>query len=500
MHMKIRCGKKISQEIHKKNILRESFHNACAPNSWKTLAGFCAAVPALMLCPKTGVPQSIQQEDIRKENQQIRWEQDLYYGELPVAIMPPRLFPWLNDPSIQPLIARGESTWYLDYTPFNHTKDPIRLATTRLLNPTVPSSEDTDVFIPSTVNNLSKKQLQKLEIIPPDDSIGQPAIAEIRFHSADANFIEEITSHDPHETIQNPVLGTRSLTQITVSYKDNTTLSFTPASIEALYIEGKSVYRYNPESIEFAPPRRETLTIVPSDHSITPRRIQVLLPRNYPRPEYKYPVLYTTDGQNVFTPGGTFGCWDLNETVGDLINRAEIPEIIVVAIDNSPERLREYLPSEVQFQSRHGRMDAYLEFLTGELVPQIDSLYETIAEPEGRSHLGSSLGGLVSLGTLTRTNSFHSAICMSPSFWIDLDYFTEEVLSLNESKRLWLDSGTKGISRDGYLNTLFIRDRILSTDRRIGEDFFYYLDPGAEHNESAWAKRTPVAVKWLYSN
>ena len=59
----------------------------------------------------------------------------------------------------------------------------------------------------------------------------------------------------------------------------------------------------------WADERVETIFIQSGDESIPSREVRVWLPPGYDEGDARYPVVYFHDGQNVFRPGGLFGCW-----------------------------------------------------------------------------------------------------------------------------------------------------------------------------------------------
>ena len=68
------------------------------------------------------------------------------------------------------------------------------------------------------------------------------------------------------------------------------------------------------------------------------RRIWVYKPGHYFRSEKRYPVIYMHDGQNLFDEAVAFGEeWGIDETLNTLL-----AECIIVAIDNSENRMTEY--------------------------------------------------------------------------------------------------------------------------------------------------------------
>jgi predicted alpha/beta superfamily hydrolase len=106
-----------------------------------------------------------------------------------------------------------------------------------------------------------------------------------------------------------------------------------------------------------------------------------------------------------------------------LMRRREIPEIILVGIgygdingfEFAKLRTRDYTPTQRFDEVETGHAPAFLEFVTGMIVPFIDATYRT--EPGERCIAGHSLGGLFSFyATLSRPDVFNRAIASSPSF------------------------------------------------------------------------------------
>ena len=89
-------------------------------------------------------------------------------------------------------------------------------------------------------------------------------------------------------------------------------------------------------------------TNVPSKFFGWNRGIHIYLPPSYEtQTQQHYPVLYVQDGQNVFSSAGTnaafgWGSWELDLTVDKLSRGGQMPEIIMVAVDNSWGRRGEY--------------------------------------------------------------------------------------------------------------------------------------------------------------
>src|SRR5262245_24730789 len=118
------------------------------------------------------------------------------------------------------------------------------------------------------------------------------------------------------------------------------------------------------------------------------RNVLVWLPISYGVRRKRYPVLYMHDGQNLFDPATAFAGvpWGIDAIIDRMVRQRKIPEIIVVGIYNTPNRLKEYSAGEAGHQ--------YAQFVIDELKPMIDSTYRTKPERDFTAIAGSSMGGL----------------------------------------------------------------------------------------------------------
>ena len=250
------------------------------------------------------------------------------------------------------------------------------------------------------------------------------------------------------------------------------------------------------------------------------RKLRVWLPDEYfheGNHSRHFPVLYLNDGQDLFDADiATLGSeeWQVDETVSLLIAEGSIEPVIVVGIDNAGRsgRPREYLPYPDKFltppePSPSGKL--FPSFLETEVIPFIESRYRVRAQREFRALGGSSYGALVALHVaITRPNLFGQLLLESPSFYVDDGHVLRDAaqssLSLN---RVYLGVGTNELalancaSHPGNeLAVEGVRDlfRIL-IDAGIGNDqILENVESCAVHSASAWAKRLPVAMQFLY--
>lgn len=246
----------------------------------------------------------------------------------------------------------------------------------------------------------------------------------------------------------------------------------------------------------------QRFTFAPSDPIFRPRTIRVHLPRGYAQnPTRRYPVLYAQDGQNAFSDGGgAFGSWNLDTTINRLTNAGEIPEIILVGIDNTQDRIPEYIPEYISFGSGGTRGGAYLQMIRDEVMPEINSRYRTLTGPENTAHIGSSLGGVLGFEAANEhEDAFGAVVAMSPSFWLNRAEFVNRALRPpNTRARLWIDSGTEGGSNDSYLDTIAVRDALIESGHPFGPRFYHTVGIGQGHNEAAWRTRSDAALRWIY--
>jgi enterochelin esterase-like enzyme len=249
-----------------------------------------------------------------------------------------------------------------------------------------------------------------------------------------------------------------------------------------------------------------------SEH-VAARHIDVWLPPGYhENGEKRYPVLYMHDGQNIFDPGLSYTGidWDVDGAMTKLIESGEIRPAIVVGIWNSPDRFGEYMPERAVtainpaaslYPDYSPKAEAYLSFLSGELVPFINRTYRTKTGPEDTVIMGSSMGGLISLYALVRYPAiFGSAGCVS-THWPAGDGIVIEWVAgeLPEPglHRFWFDYGTEGVDANYEPYQLQMDEVMNASGYTRGYDWETRRYEGAGHNEAAWRARLNDPLKFL---
>jgi predicted alpha/beta superfamily hydrolase len=151
------------------------------------------------------------------------------------------------------------------------------------------------------------------------------------------------------------------------------------------------------------------------------RELLIYVPGSYAGNNYKkYPVIYLLDGGTLFN--------SFSAVVDRLSSDAspQIPEMIVVGINTSKNRLRDASPTKSLIGYRGiqedglevtGGADVFLKFIKSELIPYIDSSYRTDSY---RTFVGYSFTGLPVLHSLfTQKDLFNSYLVIDFSAWWD---------------------------------------------------------------------------------
>lgn len=256
------------------------------------------------------------------------------------------------------------------------------------------------------------------------------------------------------------------------------------------------------------------------------RNIHIWFPDDYdPERSAGYPVIYMHDGQNLFFPELAYGgiTWEVATTLTKLINEKVIEPVIVVGIWNTPLRFLEYMPQDdsigfpeemkVELKKQNVTLlsDNYTDFIVGELKPFIDKNYHTRTNRESTFIIGSSMGGLISLYSLTRyPDVFGGAGCVSTHWPIGPDADAQEMMAnlligyfskrIPEpgSHKIYFDYGTH------TLDSLYERHQIKMDNAMIelgyenGSSLWQTIKyEGADHSEDSWRKRFDIIANFL---
>jgi predicted alpha/beta superfamily hydrolase len=184
-----------------------------------------------------------------------------------------------------------------------------------------------------------------------------------------------------------------------------------------------------------------------------PRSLLVATPEGYDQGTERYPVLYLLDGDESFV-----------QTVGivrSLTESDRIPPMLVVGIANT-ERIRDLTPptqveTENRFLPRNGGADTFLQFLSGELIPYVDTHYRT--RPY-KVLVGHSAGGLFAIYALASSPTlFNAYIVIDPM----LSWNNQAAVTKLEA----VFKDTKDLSSDLYITATDEGGPALSADYKL---------------------------------
>lgn len=236
---------------------------------------------------------------------------------------------------------------------------------------------------------------------------------------------------------------------------------------------------------------------------LPPRDVFLWLPGGYQiHPQWKLPVLYMHDGQQVWdSQASAWGGWKVETAARRLISEGKIPPLMIVGVANSPLRGQEFLswvPGRAGASSSRGQMAAdYGEFFAREVKVWVDKTFRTLPGRESTAIVGSSNGASISLclsalypETYGLVAGLSGANAPAPV-----------LLNLNhqpESFKIYLDCG--GMDLDGHLAPTVEKyyRGLLEKGFTAGQNLQYHFYPEALHNEAAWAQRMPQILEWFF--
>jgi predicted alpha/beta superfamily hydrolase len=248
------------------------------------------------------------------------------------------------------------------------------------------------------------------------------------------------------------------------------------------------------------------------------RHVEIWLPPGYDSSTTtRYPVLYMSDGQNLFDPriANTGVDWGVDEAVVRLVTRNFIPPIIVVGVWSTSARAAEYSPW-------HGA-PTYARFLIEELMPRVNREFRTLTGPRNTAAMGSSMGGLLSFYLVTHhPEAFGACGCESTHFPLSeavvarnfpsvvttaapdtTPYVVRDIergLRAPRGARYRFDYGSLGLDSAYGPTHAVVRAWLLRQGLVEGRDFVIRRYEGATHNEASWRARLEDPLTFLFGS
>ena len=228
------------------------------------------------------------------------------------------------------------------------------------------------------------------------------------------------------------------------------------------------------------------------------------------------PVLVMHDGRNIFDEKDSFTgkTWEVIPAIRDEV-RGDNPLVIAVWGLSDETRLRELapqeildahpefwdpLPAEYKVNQGPGFGDSYVSLLSDAILPFMLERYGINHSKERTAVMGSSMGGLMSLYTMSkRPELFGTAICFS-THWpfggeIMVDKLTA-MLPAGSGNRIWTDTGT--IELDAIYPPFHHAavEKLRAKGYSEPENLVAAIYPNTGHHESYWARRVADALNW----
>ena len=249
------------------------------------------------------------------------------------------------------------------------------------------------------------------------------------------------------------------------------------------------------------------------------RLIRVLVPANYLSPHNahrSYPVLYMQDGQDLFDEAtSAHGEWQMDDTVEHLVGAFKIPPMFVVGIDHAGEKsAAEYLPypdpqntdDQSAASEKEVQGERYARFLLTELMPFIEKHYRLSHGTLNTGLGGSSYGADIALYTaMANAGIFGHLLLESPVLWVGDDQLIKDAQKAKLlPQRMYIGVGTseslKGNPTQAAETVQKVEEleKVLRKKGMTTSRLRVVIEQGGEHNESAWSRRLPDALLFLY--
>ncbi|NQZ13095.1 MAG: alpha/beta hydrolase [Algicola sp.] len=242
------------------------------------------------------------------------------------------------------------------------------------------------------------------------------------------------------------------------------------------------------------------------------RTVRIYLPPDYHTSQKRYPVIYMSDGQNLFDKSiATAGEWQMDELMARLHDKGSALTSIVVGIDHAGSNRRgEYSPFDYDgdnlFGLDEGKGRVFADWLVGELKPWVDKTWRTKSGRQDTTVMGSSMGGLIALYTGIRHQQTFSRIAgLSSALMYSLikDNMVQFVTKTGRvhPMKIYFDIGTEetGLMTPAIFDdTKRVQQALLAAGFDANE-VKYALIQGGLHSEDSWRSRSEAILRWLYN-
>ena len=217
------------------------------------------------------------------------------------------------------------------------------------------------------------------------------------------------------------------------------------------------------------------------------RATTLYLPARY-RTGRRYPLLVVHDGPDYLQFVG------LKTVLDNLIHRLEIPSM-VVALTHPQERLREYASYE-----------AHADYITNELVPELEAELPLQGTPEGRGLMGASFGAVAAFSNAARNPGFYGRLLLQSGSFAFSDIgdhergplFDPVVEFMNQYREAPIAVTRKLFMSCGMYESLIYENRsLVPVLTSTGMDV-RYVESRDGHNWENWRDRLREGLSWLF--
>ena len=241
--------------------------------------------------------------------------------------------------------------------------------------------------------------------------------------------------------------------------------------------------------------------------------LRIWLPPGYDDPANaakSYPVLYLLDGQNLFDRATSYSGveWGVDETVTKLISEGKVPPLIVVGIDNAGEkRAEEYLTEDDPFNpdARETKGKLFPRFLIKDVMPYVKAHYRVAEGPDNTAIGGSSYGGIAALNFAVNEPFLASRVLIeSPSIQVGNGALFRNTVNLARvSGRIYIGMGSEETGKPD-IDRMHVNGAHVLAENLASASFpsavHLTIGAGDKHHETAWARRLPEALVFLFGS
>ncbi len=242
----------------------------------------------------------------------------------------------------------------------------------------------------------------------------------------------------------------------------------------------------------------------------TDKNIYIHTPKGYKKnSKKKYPVIYMTDGQNLFENGATsHGCWSVAESVRSMQKNAGKSAIIVGIDDSTSNRDSELTPdignvvdvSSVDGGSfKDGTGKYYSDFVVNTVMPYIEKTYNVYTDAKHTAIAGSSSGGIESFYIgMEHADKFGTIGALSPAFGLYDDATWVKYLkskNLKNKPKVYIYNG-EADNLEKYLKIGAVS--MVDNLKKVGykdKDITLRIYKKGMHNEKFWRAVFPEFLK-----